>query len=105
MKFLSTIIASTLALVVSVQAADCTEGLTYCRNVLEDIDYAKYSKLIPETIAAAGYSRFAARVAPPIPGKSFLFACGPGGSITIAEVCKIGCVKKRAGKSDVCYVY
>ncbi|GAT22317.1 hypothetical protein RIB2604_01503500 [Aspergillus luchuensis] len=37
MKLLSTLVASTLALAVSVQATDCTEGMKYCQSVLIDI--------------------------------------------------------------------
>ncbi|GLB17378.1 hypothetical protein AtubIFM61612_007245 [Aspergillus tubingensis] len=37
MKFLSTLVASTLALAVSVQATDCTKGMKYCSGVLQDI--------------------------------------------------------------------
>ncbi|PYH37282.1 uncharacterized protein BO87DRAFT_422911 [Aspergillus neoniger CBS 115656] len=96
MKFLSTLVASTLALAVSVQATDCSEGMKYCKGVLQDIDYAKYSTLIPQAIKAAGWGNGA-----PI-SNSFLFACGSGGSITVDRFCAFGCNNAGAGYNDFC---
>ncbi|GFN16831.1 uncharacterized protein AtWU_06633 [Aspergillus tubingensis] len=96
MKFLSTLVASTLALAVSVQATDCTKGMKYCSGVLQDIDYAKYSTLIPQAIKAAGFGDGV-----PI-YNLFLFACGSGGSITVDRFCAFGCNNAGAGNNDFC---
>ncbi|RAH57410.1 hypothetical protein BO85DRAFT_477907 [Aspergillus piperis CBS 112811] len=104
MKLLSTLVASTLALAVSVQATDCTEGMKYCKSVLEDIDYTKYSTLIPQAIAAAGFNQDA--LPPPLmlDRPSFLFACGSGGSITAERECTFGCNNAGAGHNDYCTI-
>ncbi|OJI82779.1 hypothetical protein ABZX51_005815 [Aspergillus tubingensis] len=102
MKLFSTLVASTLALAVSVQATDCTEGMKYCRSVLQDIDYAKYSTLIPQAIKAAGLSDVASLNGIVPISTSFLFACGSGGSISVEKVCAFGCNNAGAGHNDYC---
>ncbi|BCS04511.1 uncharacterized protein AKAW2_80312S [Aspergillus luchuensis] len=102
MKLLSTLVASTLALAVSVQATDCTEGMKYCQSVLIDIDYTKYSTLIPQAIKAYGFSGASLPPGFMIDNPSFLFACGSGGSITVEKECTWGCNNAGAGHNDYC---
>ncbi|RDH29552.1 hypothetical protein BDQ94DRAFT_162032 [Aspergillus welwitschiae] len=113
MKLLHTLVASVLGLAVSVQATDCTEGMMYCQSVLEDIGmatrlllnllyYAKYSTLIPQAISASDMSDLgSATGALEIP-YGYLFQCGSGGSITVANFCGLGCVNAGAGHNDHC---
>lgn len=40
MKLVSTLVTGAFALAVSVQAGDCTAGMNYCADVLNDISMA-----------------------------------------------------------------
>ncbi|OOF91717.1 hypothetical protein ASPCADRAFT_211074 [Aspergillus carbonarius ITEM 5010] len=99
MKLLSTIVASALALAVSVQARDCTAGMTYCAGVLDDVDGAKYNPIMQAAVKAKyGGEWYSFTIQP----NDFVWHCNAGGTITIGEQCSWGCVNAGAGNNDYC---
>ncbi|PWY90293.1 hypothetical protein BO94DRAFT_584306 [Aspergillus sclerotioniger CBS 115572] len=99
MKLLSTIVASALALAVSVQANDCTAGMSYCAGVLDDVDGAKYNPMMWAQINAKYGKDWNYYIYSP---SDFVWHCGAGGTITMGDRCGWGCVNAGAGNSDYC---
>ncbi|PYI02787.1 hypothetical protein BO78DRAFT_453041 [Aspergillus sclerotiicarbonarius CBS 121057] len=98
MKLLSTIVASTLALAVSVQAGTCTAGMNYCAGVLDDVD-TKYNAQMQAVINAKWGKDWNSFAYEP---SGFVWHCNADGSVSIQEACGWGCVNAGAGNNDYC---
>ncbi|GAQ45199.1 hypothetical protein AtubIFM55763_005464 [Aspergillus tubingensis] len=104
MKLVATLVTGAFSLAVSVQAGDCTAGMNYCADVLNDINYQKYNS----QILAAKYSSVGSGAVDvvnylnPLSPAGFLFHCEANGDITLQEICAVGCVNAGAGNNDYC---
>ncbi|PYI24460.1 hypothetical protein BO99DRAFT_408494 [Aspergillus violaceofuscus CBS 115571] len=99
MKLIATLIATTLALAASVQAADCTTGLNYCSGVLDDVD-PRYNAIMRNLIVQRNGQHWWTGISDT--PDDYLYHCESGGQITIVQDCQWGCVNAGAGSSDYC---